>query len=402
MLPAAPVSIASAPDVATASVEMTSLRGIDEVEVCGVGWVRAKDDGTADEAALASAPSLLAARRAIIEALRHDPDPFARAASIWMEPLGVEFEAQRQLIALGLAPCRDAECSSPDATRQYATSIRERLAREALSTQDPRVYALGFRACMVAPDEGSCALLSVGQWARLDADNALPWLFVLGQVRAGKDDAALNEALFRIGSAARIEDRLFAVPGLIVARAGPSDVDVAGALDLTVGAIGMASAQSAPLQSLLQACSGKALDDANRRQVCEAVATTLVERSDSLLLGQIGIGIGRRLGWPDERMNAFRGENGAYMASSATFGLSNPGCDGVRRDLQRIRRTAALGEVGAMHEWAASTGRSPESFASEERDRRLRAVAENAAQREAAAANTPPVPQSAEASSSTR
>ena len=61
------------------------------------------------------------------------------------------------------------------------------------------------------------------QWARLDAGNGEPWLFVVDDSAARGDPATRDEALFRIGSAPRFDDRYFALSGAVAAAAGPSE-----------------------------------------------------------------------------------------------------------------------------------------------------------------------------------
>ncbi|MBX3620731.1 MAG: hypothetical protein KF891_12205 [Rhizobacter sp.] len=65
----------------------------------------------------------------------------------------------------------------------------EQVARLAAGSQDPFVYALALEACQgVTPAEGgSCQLLSIAQWVRLDPDNAVPWRVLADQAQASDD-----------------------------------------------------------------------------------------------------------------------------------------------------------------------------------------------------------------------
>lgn len=360
-----------------AAVTPSSARGAEQIDVCGIGWVGAKADGSADEAALQAArPALLAARRRLLDAMAAAPDEFSQAAALWLDLYG--------------DPSEQASAGAAD-MRPIVAARHDALARRALSTADPRVYALAFRSCSRAPEQGACAMLNAARWAQVDEGNATPWMFMLDEARRRNDEAAVADALFHIASARRFDDRFFAAAGAIEAHAGPLDIDTIAAVGVSVEAIGMAAALSAPLQTLTQACRLPEIGNANRRQLCEGVAEVMVERSDTLLLQRIGIGMGRRLGWREERTDALAGEYAAWTDSQALSngsGGTDSDCSSMKKMLGRFARQASVGEVSVMHEWAATTGRSRESFAQAGRDVRLRREAEQAAAvRDAAAAS---------------
>jgi hypothetical protein len=330
------------------------------VEVCGLGWVEKRVDADAiDPALLTGIPGIETALDAIVDRLRQSPDGFTRAAAI--------------VLAMGVG-----------SGGEEAVALREQLARQATTTDDPRLYALTFRLCARAPTNSSCALLSAAQWARLDAGNGEPWLFVLDDAAAHGDRAMVDEAIYRIGSAARFDDRYSALTAAVVAQAGASDADLMAARMLTMVLDGVAAAQSLPLQRF-DACKGAELADANRRQVCDAVAATLAERSDSMLLASVGAGIGRGVGWGEERVIAPRALWLALLDSwsavpDAKFGNSYS-CGGIRAILARVGRMAEVGELQAARDWIAASGKSFESFAREasEESRRVAAAAASAA-----------------------
>ena len=233
-------------------------------------------------------------------------------------------------------------------------------------------------------------MLNAARWAQVDEGNATPWMFVLEEAKRHKDEAAIADALFHIASARRFDDRFFAASASIEAHAGSLDIDTIGAFSLSVEAVGMAAAQFAPLQTLTLACRLPEIGDANRRQLCEGVAEVMAERSDTLMLRQVGGGMGRRLGWSEERLDAMSAEASAWRHAEASGDAESlaSNCSGMKKLLGRFARQASLGEVGVMHEWAATTGRSRESFAQAGRDARLRGeAAQAAAVREATAAS---------------
>jgi hypothetical protein len=260
----------------------------------------------------------------------------------------------------------------------------------ATTTSDPRVYALAFNTCGRAqPTEGACQLLNPEQWARLDPGNATPWLFVLTQAGQRRDAVAQSEALFRISTSARSDQHFFAVPGLVIDHMPGDEASMPAALTLASEAIGVEAAWSLPgYQALYDWCKTSTLRDANRRQTCTAVAELLVEHSDTLLERSVGVGIGKRLGWSDERIERLRGEQAAYIDSLGASTAQTPvdGCSGIRRDLSTVNRHARLGEAGALREWVAQSGKTPEDFIRAEHDSRAKAAAAAAA---ASAASAP-------------
>ena len=313
-----PVHVADNPPPAQTS------HGEDEVEVCGVGWVAAAPTGTPDEATLLAAPGIAPARRDIGASLSASSDEFGRAVALWVGAIDdPSLEARRNL-----------------------------LAREATATSDPRVYALAFRYCLGKTGaDGACAMLTAEQWARLDPGNAMPWLYALDAAVSRHDTAARDEAIYQISVAPRIEDRMFAAPAAIVNHAPDDDRSALAAWTLAVQVLGMSAAQTMPLQTLMQSCGRADLADANRRQVCSAIADLLTHRSDSFLLQTIGGGLGRRLGNDAEALDKSRTEVNALLMATISTSLA---CADVRRELQRFQRGVQIGELGAMREQVSS------------------------------------------------
>ena len=334
----APLPVIAAAVLAAQAVPMTEHQAVvpeepptplvahrdDEVEVCGIGWMAASSSGMPEDAAVVAAPGISEARRTIGAAMATSSDEFARAVSLW---LGLGDEA-------------------------VAAELRnDRLAREASATDDPRVYALAFRNCLTRPEEGACAMLSTQQWARLDPGNAMPWLFALESAVTRHDTEARNDAIHQISVAPRIEDRVFAAAATIVDHAADDDRSALAAWMLAVGAFGTTAAQTMPLRTLMQSCGRAELSDANRRQVCSAIAELFIQRSDSFLLQTIGRGLDRRLGNEVERLEQSRREISALGAATISTSLA---CADLRRELRRFQRAFQIGEAQAMHEQVSS------------------------------------------------
>jgi hypothetical protein len=382
--PMTAAAVATTPEVPAATPH-----GSDEIELCGGLWVKLKDDGNVDEDDLRRVVRLPEARAQLTAALRADASEFARAASVWLALAGSE--AGRLAMLGAVSGCKGAECeASREATARFAEG-RDALARMAAATNDPQVYALAFNTCGRAqPNAGACQLLSAEQWARLDPDNATPWLFVLEQAGQRRDVAAQNEALFRLSASRRSDQHFFALPGLMLMHLSGDEAALPAALVLATEAIGVEAAWSLPgYQNLVAMCRPPALRDSNRRQTCSAVAELLVERADTLLERGIGTALGRHLGWPAERLERLRGEQTAYGQMLAAKGADTPfgGCAEIRRDVAFVERQARLGEVGAMREWVAQSGLQSEDFIRTERAAQAKAA--EAAAFAASAASAP-------------
>jgi len=335
----------------TPPVAPPRLRGSERVEVCGLGWVEAGADGSVDPAVLARMPALNAARRRLVDSLASSGDDFERAASLWLKMVDVT------------------------SAGTLAADLREQLAQRATTTRDPRTYAIAFKTCRLTPEVGSCALLNARRWAQLDSDNGEPWLFLFNEATTRKDREQADEALFRLGEAARVEDRYFAVAGLLARRAGSTDTGLLAAHELAIESLGGMAAQAmAPLQAITVACRGPSLGDANRRQRCDAVASAMAERSDVLVYAAIGAAMGRRLGWPQARTDAV-----AALSSASNESLlarePDPlqwSCPRAASVLDRFARQGVVGEVGFAREWIAASGSTVERYAAKESEQRRR------------------------------
>lgn len=128
--------------------------------------------------------------------------------------------------------------------------------------------------CRFRTQPPTCSSLS-RQWARIDPENGAPWLFAAKADASGKPSATIDEVLFRLGSAQRVDGQFFSVVGEIVRHAGIGDSWVLAA-SLAIGV--SAGRFMEPLQYLTQACRDAALNDANRRQLLEDATEALVSR----------------------------------------------------------------------------------------------------------------------------
>lgn len=139
-----------------------------EVEICGFGTVTLQPDNPYpfQNIPLALRESALDTAEAVMLA---SDDIQVRAAALWMGMSRGKRDARGRI---------------------------EQIARLAVGSQDPVVYALAIEACKsrTSNDYGTCHLISRAQWAHLDPDNAIPWLEVAAQARQNNEPDAEDVA----------------------------------------------------------------------------------------------------------------------------------------------------------------------------------------------------------------
>ena len=347
-----------------------SARGIEQYEICGGTWVKANVDGNVDDQALKGPMRRDEAAQAVDRALAADPRPMAQAARLILEIMNGGDDQRRALLTSAADCSASGTCppgwAAPAAAVSAMAASREALARYAVATTDPAVYALAFRVCASGHvREGACALLSAEQWARLDPGNAAPWQDVFAAAQARKDNAAANEALHRIATSQRSDQRFFDLPGLFIDAAPDDDGLRNGVFMLAIEAIGLRAAVSLPDHApLITACRREALRDSNRRQICDSIGELLAQKSDTLVQRAMSGAVGRQLGWPEERIERMLAEQDAFVTS--TYAGIEPrnamGCDAIKRVTEDVRRKARLGEVGAMRDWLAHDAPPPDEL----------------------------------------
>ena len=372
MKPAAPAVAAAA--VMPQTLVPPPLRGggAEQIEVCGLGWVEVHADGKIDPVVVDRLPGLEAAGRRVLSSLASSGDEFDRAAAWWLQMLEPSLDGTRA--AEPPSGCEREACAIGAEERTKSDSFLERLALAATTSRDPRVYGLAFRACRNR-GTGSCSLLSARRWAQLDVDNGDPWIYVMDEASTRKDEAQVEEAIFHVGAASRVDMRYFAVPRAIVQHAPTDEASLQAANVLTIVSIGGMAALPLPaLQIISRACQAPALGDANRRQRCDAAASALAERSDTLLYSLVGARIGSRLGWSEARTDAIRSW-GAAAAESQPVGESDPrlwSCARIAKMLERVSRQGVIGETGFAREWIVAGGTTLERYAAREAEQRRR------------------------------
>jgi len=124
-------------------------------------------------------------------------------------------------------------------------------------------------------------------------------------------------------------------------------------------------------------CSASAVLDVNRRQVCSALADVLAERSETYFNRSPGIEIGRRVGWPPERLKTLRDRYNAHLEFIAEQFSFNPfreeyplgNCESAQQFGPWAKELLQYGVRGAFVRQIAAAGQSEAELADRARSR---------------------------------
>lgn len=377
-------SAAALPAAAAAAAEVASAPlAPGETEICGLGRVKADDAGQPKD----RVPIRLAAQHArerLLPALADSADELARAAGLLLQSAGSPQPADET--------CDTADCaqravsvaatvSNTSGRLRTGQVARDTLAGMALNTRSPQVYAFAMTACQGHRQEGVCLQISPEQWARLDPDNAVPWLHVAADARDRRDASGTAEALFRVSRASRSDAHWGALTGLAISRL-PAELPLLDKVALAADVLAIEVAAPPPLVPVSQYCSAAEVRDANRQQTCADVAEVLVNKGSSLLDVSLGASIGRRVGWPAERLSALQDERDAIAQLGEQAVPAHPwSCAALGHTLNHMVAVGQHGELVAMRR---ALKQSPEPVAVLAGKHR-----ETAARRVASAASSP-------------
>lgn len=331
----------------------------DESEVCGIGRIKTAE--------LERDPRFEAAQRRAIEGLQRglggSPQELGRVTALALRAVAQEPISSN---------CQGADCAVV-VPQAGAAEAREDLARMAIGTSSPAIYALALRVCERQRNEGSCGMLSLQQWSRLDPGNAVPWLATALDASQRGEMSTVHEAMYRASLANTVDAGEAALLGTILAGlpADVSPLERSMALNdafeqVILNISGPASAQYALASRY---CSADAVRNANRQQSCAALAEVMVNRGRSLIDVGLGTTIGARAGWPAERVEALKREREAMFQVSLRS-VSVPtfwSCESLERQSLYFQEVAALGEVGGLRRAIQRSGASVETLSAEYR-----------------------------------
>lgn len=297
------------------------------IEVCGYGRVQLAPDDPNPLQRIPAALRLAALEQAEARLAQH-PRPVVRAAALLIgaraRPLGGRSRIQQ-------------------------------LARLAAGSQDPLVYGLAVRACQgwSQAEAGECALITHGQWSRLEPGNAQVWLERAAEAAAHEDTEAETDAMQRAGRAAYSDERLGLLTTLVAQALGPQVPALQRTLMLSHARSIERGWSLVHTSHADRWCNGEALAaEPEREPVCDAVARALATRSVSLASLGDAAQLGRRLGWPAATLAPLLAEQQAIHqlgegADDATQAL-DLSCAKVEQRQAWARRVGEQGELTAL------------------------------------------------------
>jgi len=245
----------------------------------------------------------------------------------------------------------------------------ESLARLAAGSADPVTYAIGLQACMdkSTTQAPACALLGRAQWARLDPDNAWPWLELAADARERGDAEGETRAMSRAAQASHLDEISGRLPGLI-------DKGMGELPGLPRTLVLQASWQRQSVWHSLAAlqadryCSTGVLMQGGGRPQCDALARTLVTNSTRIEHLAAGAALGARLGWPAPRLEGLRQEADALAEAAQMQTLAtDASCESAVRVHGWLLAVGASGEVNAARAWLESSGASVGAWGTQRR-----------------------------------
>lgn len=330
-----------------AIVQHPKANNIDTVGICGYGQVQTDQS---DASAIFQHIGTLTegAGTRWLSALQNSGDLRARVAGLLLE----------------------GKVTGGDSLRPVAEETRNEVVQLAAGDRDPAVYAMAVFMCDAssATDPGSaCRQISLERWARMDSDNAVPWLLLAGGARVRHDSAAEANAFSHAANAHKIDSYsdsvfAFAEPEL------PQDVTPLERSYLATEVIGVEAAIRSPQYSVAsQHCTSDAMQDRNIRQQCDSLAELLVTKGTNLLDLSLGKTIGARAGWPTKRVNELVQEQHALMQAIMQQTPSDNDklwtCDAVAHLNAYVVQRVRLGELGAAREVLERSGENIEAMA---------------------------------------
>ena len=340
--PARPVaSTVAAPRASSAAAEAGPAGT--RLDLCGVGPLPirppAKGSGPQSFEILPGPMGHLArveAWRRVLTAMELDPSEHSRAAALVLRASGL----------------LELEATSNFANRALQDGLPHvlELARQAAGTRDAAVLQWALSLCERAPNAVECQALSVQQLVALAPDNGRNWL-LLGKAYPQRQDEALQRA-----AAAPV---IRSLPPLwpAVQAALPAGLPPYLMLDLAVQTIGIhAGLPDSASMNVFSACQRPR---AAARAACMALADALHQRGQSLITVGIGVALGKRAGWPAEKVAAAEAESSDLMQASESLLAEQPySCDSVQRVLVWMRDTAQFGEAPTLRRMVAASAAS--------------------------------------------
>jgi len=235
-----------------------------------------------------------------------------------------------------------------------ADESRDELVQLAAGGNDAAVYAITAGLCQTgfsdADAAGACQRISLTEWARLDPDNAVPWIAIAQAARTRGDTSAEASAFARAAAARRIDNSSVSLLSFAMAET-PRDATPLEKSALTSELIGHEAAWGRPeISEIGRYCSVTAVHQDETRKECNAVAELLVGPGTTMLYFSFGGTLGERVGWPAERVRQIADEKEALRQLETSNERDLWSCDTVSRMNAFIVEMGRVGEIGALRE----------------------------------------------------
>lgn len=346
----------------------------DHIEICGIGWVKAKPlEDPLPKAVYAAADAAL---DDAASAMIRSGSGAERAAAMSIQRGTAWYRTAEEHRRANPGCDQDPACTAAGDRLARDASLRaaQALAQEGLATLDPKVYAVCYYACDRGVEgsvrDGDCARYSAARWAQLEPGNAIPWLFLAAAAQTRKDEAARDEALRRASQAAYADYHnrsMFALLAHPAVRGKDAGTRLAAMTRLS----GIWAAFAIPNLSVIgQSCSEAAMRDSERRQMCSSLGRVFTDNGSDLLLFSLGIRLGTRAGWPEQQLAPLRDRLDAAQQVTIVLPDNLWSCESMRRAEAHLEGLLRGGELANADRLIAETGRPAADLAREWRARR--------------------------------
>jgi hypothetical protein len=199
----------------------------------------------------------------------------------------------------------------------------------------------------ITASPGACTRLSLSQWARLDPDNAAPWLTLAQAAHEVADATSEASDMEHAAQAQKIEN-----PGellLSLARSEmPPDLSPLEKSATAIEFIGYEAASVGPLVEPRRYCTANASQQSKIHAQCDALATLLVDHGQTLLEFSLGQRLGAEMGWSQQRLSELAQERTTLIRLFPDEGANPWSCETVSRENAFFEKRMELGEMQAL------------------------------------------------------
>ncbi len=216
---------------------------------------------------------------------------------------------------------------------------------------------------------GVCGSVNVGNWARLEPDNAAVWLMVASDALMRKDNAARDDALRRAAAARGYDahtpqlapllndEAVKALPPMVRARFDGVIFSLQNRVLAT------------PYMGLMSYCMRDETTDPARNTVCTALADKLLEKDSSIIGSVTAAKIATKMGLDASRLKALRDEAIVEYATLLDFGQRSDGysCENLAKTNLFVQQVLSKGARATMREYATKRGKTMIELAEEYR-----------------------------------